>query len=179
MADGSVGLTPVNLSKGRAAPRGGLRASDADRAAAADWVCWATGTGQLSLEEADDRLARAYAARTLDELAPLTADLQPRPRTEQPAPRPSAPAAWLRERGAARLRPYLVPVAVASYIALLVLVSRGTGWFPWPLLLVGLFVAKAHHHRHGIDQPRRHHHRDHHHHHRHRTHDSEASRVGG
>jgi len=54
-----------------------LRASDADREAIAERLRAAAGEGRLTLEEADERLAAAYAARTVAELAPLTADLPP------------------------------------------------------------------------------------------------------
>jgi hypothetical protein len=53
-----------------------LRASDADRERVAAVLRDAAGDGQLDLDELDERLHAAYAARTHDELAPLTADLQ-------------------------------------------------------------------------------------------------------
>jgi len=53
-----------------------LRASDADRERAADRLRRAAGDGQLTIDELDERLHAAYAARTRGELEPLTADLQ-------------------------------------------------------------------------------------------------------
>ena len=67
-------------------PEPHLRASDADRAAVADVLGGHLSDGRLTVAEFDDRLTRAYAARTYGELAELTADL--------PAPaRPAAPVA--------------------------------------------------------------------------------------
>jgi hypothetical protein len=54
-----------------------LRASDADRERAADRLRHAAGDGQLTVDELDERLHEAYAARTCAELERLTADLQP------------------------------------------------------------------------------------------------------
>ena len=56
-----------------------LRASDADRERAVEVLRLAAGDGRLDVEELDERLARAYATRTVSELDALTADLQPAP----------------------------------------------------------------------------------------------------
>ena len=65
-----------------------MRASDADREQVVDVLRVAAGDGRLTPEELDDRLGAALSARTVDELAPLTADLgaapgQPGSRTAQ------------------------------------------------------------------------------------------------
>ena len=60
-------------------PEPHLRAADSDRAAVAEALGRAMSAGRLSVEEYDDRLGRAYAARTYGDLAPLTADLPDRP----------------------------------------------------------------------------------------------------
>lgn len=52
-----------------------LRASDADREAVAERLREAAGDGRLDLEELQERLDLAFAAKTYGELAPLTADL--------------------------------------------------------------------------------------------------------
>ncbi len=52
-----------------------LRASDADRERVAAMLGEAAADGRLTLAEHADRIERAYAARTLGELAGLTADL--------------------------------------------------------------------------------------------------------
>ncbi len=59
----------------RAAERPDLRASDADRDAAAAQLGGALAVGRLTSTEYAERLDAAYAARTLGELAPLTRDL--------------------------------------------------------------------------------------------------------
>jgi hypothetical protein len=90
------------------------------------------GRGLLSLQECDDRVAAAYAARFVRDLPPLTADLPP-----APAPAPVAPGwralallAWLQLRTAlagiswrsVRARPRLsVAVAVALVLAVVAL----------------------------------------------------------
>jgi hypothetical protein len=52
-----------------------LRASDAEREATVARLHQALGEGFLDLDETDERVATAYAARLRSELAPLTADL--------------------------------------------------------------------------------------------------------
>ena len=52
-----------------------LRVSDADRERVAERLRDAAGEGRLTVEELDERLDRAYGARTGSDLAPLTADL--------------------------------------------------------------------------------------------------------
>jgi Domain of unknown function (DUF1707) len=64
-----------------------LRAADSDRAAVATELGRAMSEGRLTVAEYDERLARAYAARTFGELAELTTDLP------APAPRPVARSA--------------------------------------------------------------------------------------
>jgi hypothetical protein len=56
-------------------PESHLRASDADRAAVAEMLGAHMSAGRLSVAEYDERLARAYAARTYGELDELTTDL--------------------------------------------------------------------------------------------------------
>lgn len=53
----------------------GLRASDADRDRALEVLRIAVGDGRLSIAELNERLEPALSARTLHELAMLTADL--------------------------------------------------------------------------------------------------------
>ncbi|MER5479711.1 DUF1707 domain-containing protein [Streptomyces sp. NPDC002734] len=54
-----------------------LRASHADRDRVVDVLRIAAGDGLLTAEELDERLEIALSARTLGDLAPLTADLPP------------------------------------------------------------------------------------------------------
>jgi len=56
-------------------PESHLRAADTDRTAVATALGEHMAAGRLTLEEYDERVARAYAAKTYGELAELTADL--------------------------------------------------------------------------------------------------------
>ena len=56
-------------------PPGGVRASDAERDMAIERLSRAFGQGRLSIEEFDERVTAAQAARTRDELTDLTRDL--------------------------------------------------------------------------------------------------------
>jgi hypothetical protein len=62
-----------------------MRASHEDREAVAERLREAAGEGRLDLEELEERLEKAFAAKTYGELEPLTADL-PQPAWEKPAP---------------------------------------------------------------------------------------------
>ena len=114
---------------------GGYRVGDADRNRTADLLKEAHAAGYLTLEEVDDRLGTALAARTRGELDRLVADLPPEWRaSQQPAPPAARPP---------RQRPafppeivWLVPllVVVAGLLTLAVL-TRGF-FFPWPLLFI-------------------------------------------
>jgi hypothetical protein len=119
------------------APGPPTRSSDADREAAVRVLHDAVGRGLLTLEEGDERVAAAYAARFLQDLPPLTADLPP-----APAPAPLAPGwralavlAWLQLRtalaalswrGVVRSKPRLV-VAVIAVLAVLSLAAVTAG----------------------------------------------------
>ncbi|WP_420330327.1 DUF1707 SHOCT-like domain-containing protein [Micromonospora endolithica] len=70
--------------------RGEMRAADADRQAVADRLRVAVDEGRLDLHEYDERLQRAYAARTYADLTDLVADL----------PAPAAGPTWGAERPA-------------------------------------------------------------------------------
>ncbi len=60
-------------------PDPSLRAADADRDAVADRLRTAHAEGRLTVEEFGERLDAAFAARTMGELAGLTADLPAEP----------------------------------------------------------------------------------------------------
>ena len=68
-------------------PQPHLRAADTDRAAVAAVLGQHMSAGRLTLEEYDERLTRAYAAKTFGELDQLTADL---PSTGRPTTEPRA-----------------------------------------------------------------------------------------
>ena len=54
---------------------GNLRASDADREQVATLLSTAYAEGRLTLEEHDDRIDQLMAAKTFDDLIPITRDL--------------------------------------------------------------------------------------------------------
>jgi hypothetical protein len=122
---------------------GGYRVGDADRNRTADLLKEAHAAGYLTLEEVDERLGTALAARTRGELDRLVADLPPEwlaaqqpgrpPAPRPPRPRPAFPpeAAWL--------VPLLVVVAGLLTLAVL---TRGLFFFPWPLLWVFFIFAR-------------------------------------
>lgn len=107
-----------------------IRASDADRECVVEILRRGHVDGRLTLAELEERSATAYAARTWDELAPLTADL--------PAPP--------RERAARGGGPLAVPegttyVVVAALLGAWVVAVTVFGVFipPLPLLLFIVF----------------------------------------
>jgi hypothetical protein len=69
-------ISPTGKGTGPGSPPG-LRASHADRDRVVDVLRIAAGDGLLTAEELDERLELALSARTLGDLAPLTADLPP------------------------------------------------------------------------------------------------------
>ncbi|MFE3265073.1 DUF1707 domain-containing protein [Streptomyces sp. NPDC059215] len=69
-------ISPTGRGSGPG-PSPGLRASHADRDRAVDLLRVAAGDGRLTADELDERLEAALSARTLGELAVLTADLPP------------------------------------------------------------------------------------------------------
>ena len=67
-------------------PHNTMRASDADRDRVADALREAYAEGRLDVNEHNDRLDRAYQAKTLGDLAPLLSDLPQRHLTATPTP---------------------------------------------------------------------------------------------
>jgi hypothetical protein len=122
---------------------GGYRVGDADRNRIADLLKEAHAAGYLTLEEADERLGSALAARTRGELDRLVADLPPEWRASQdparaPATRPPRQRAMV-SPGAVWLVPLLVVVAGLLTLAVL---TRGVYFFPWPLLWILFFFGR-------------------------------------
>ncbi len=110
-----------------------VRASDAERERTAETLHAAAGEGRLSLEELEERLTAAYAARYRHELPALTADLPAA--TSGSAPENTGrgwSAAWSR---VAALPPgFVVHVAIVAVLATTLIVRwavLGTPWF-WP-----------------------------------------------
>jgi hypothetical protein len=118
-----------------------LRAADADRHKIADQLKTALDEGRLSLNEYDDRVRQAYAARTYAELLILVADL----------PKPGVSAAEVSARKAAAVRraerrmPTALLVlwtvwgsvaAVNLMVWFLVAVTVAGDIYPWPAWLL-------------------------------------------
>jgi hypothetical protein len=125
-------------------PDPSLRAADADRDAVADRLRTAHAEGRLTVEEFGERLDAAFAARTMGELAGLTADLPPgrvaRTGDEaeaSPAPAAAAHRSWLRAGWGA----WATAVLVTSAIWLIVTVSEGDLGFFWPIWVAGPWGA--------------------------------------
>ena len=106
----------------------GLRASDAERERVAEALRRHHLDGRLDTEELQERLERAYAARTTGELAPLLADL-PDERERARGPRAFAP--WSPP-----------PFVVAAIVALLALATVGAvaHGHPGPLPFIAVFL---------------------------------------
>ena len=121
---------------------GGYRVGDADRNRTADLLKEAHAAGYLTLEETDERLGTALAARTRGELDQLVADLPP----ESGGPvRNGASGQPGRHRASApssrRRLAWLVPlVMVITGVILLAVLTRGFWFFPWPLLWIFFFA---------------------------------------
>jgi fatty acid desaturase len=104
-----------------------LLVSDAERDEAAERLRQAGGEGRLTPEELEQRLGRAFGARTRGELDVLVADLPAPPR------RPRAP----RSR-----RPELAVFASTALLLIAIWALSGMGYFwpAWPILGWGFFV---------------------------------------
>lgn len=74
-----------------------VRASDADRELTASQLRRHATAGRLTMDELDERLASAYAAKTLGELSQLLRDLPELPAEPVPSP-PSAAQRWAERR---------------------------------------------------------------------------------
>ncbi|MEV6118607.1 DUF1707 domain-containing protein [Streptomyces sp. NPDC052109] len=85
-------LLPTEVSSG-------LRASHADRDRVVDVLTGAAGDGRIMPEELDERVAAALTARTLGELAALTADLP-----GEAGVAPAKDVVRIRQRGASTVR---------------------------------------------------------------------------
>ncbi|GAA2864914.1 hypothetical protein Acy02nite_13980 [Actinoplanes cyaneus] len=103
-----------------------LRTSDSEREQIAEILRAAMGEGRLTLDEGEERLGAAYAARFRDELAALTSDL--------PARRPPA------TRRSVQRHASFVLILAGVLVALWVLSGAPFFWPAFPLffLVMGL-----------------------------------------
>jgi hypothetical protein len=120
-----------------------MRAADADRQDVAEKLRVALDEGRLDLHEYDERLQRAYAAKTYGDLDALLRDLP----AGVPAPRPSGAAVppvrddvtrrWLMHVWGA----YVPAVAINVTIWLIVSVATGSWLYFWPIWVAGPWGA--------------------------------------
>lgn len=127
-------------------PDPSLRAADADRDAVADRLRTAHAEGRLTVEEFGERLDAAFAARTMGELAGLTADLPVEParlaRTGDEADVAPVPAAATHRAGLrATWAAWATAVLVTSVIWLIAGVSDGDLGYYWPIWVAGPWGA--------------------------------------
>lgn len=107
---------------------GPMRASDADRDRVVEQLRTAAGEGCLEATELEERVGAALAARTAEELEPLTADL--------PARGPKPPSHRPPHRGGSRLQAYLLVMALL--VAIWAITGAGYFWPVWPALGWGI-----------------------------------------
>jgi hypothetical protein len=113
-----------------------FRASDGDRERVVDELRAHAAVGRLSVDELEERVQRALAARTRGELAGLTRDLPddgPPLSPHPPSPRPRRP-----DR-----RAYLAVMVLM--VAIWAVTGAGYFWPVWPLVGWGLFVLGPRH----------------------------------
>ncbi|MGP4016731.1 DUF1707 SHOCT-like domain-containing protein [Saccharopolyspora sp. 5N708] len=116
-----------------------MRASDADREAVAQRLRVALDEGRLTIVEYDERLQRAYAATTFEQLEPLTADL--------PAPVPAKPSSEVarRERRKRKIvkewRDWASVTFILVAIWAVTSIASGEPIFFWPIFPMGIWAA--------------------------------------
>ncbi|RAO12625.1 uncharacterized protein LUPAC07_04564 [Micromonospora noduli] len=139
--------------------RDGMRAADSDRSAVADRLRVALDEGRLDLHEYDERLQRAYAARTYADLEALLTDLPPVTPAQRsglapvagstvsllgdqldPAPSRGVTARWMAEVWFPYLRVIAIVVTIWAVTSVLSqdLLYFWPGWVagPWGAVLV-------------------------------------------
>ena len=106
-----------------------VRASDPERERVVEALRAHAAAGRLDPDELEERLGRAYAARTRADLVPLVADL-PAPTTVAPAPR------------RARSLPAVPPVVLVAVLLVTIWALTGAGYF-WPVWPIGAMALGA------------------------------------
>jgi len=135
-----------------------VRAGHADRERVVAQLNDAFAEGRLDIAELEERVAAAYAAKTIGELKPLTEDLPGGPAAPVPAPRRAAdpappasspPSGVVRRKAGADAAVRAVLGVFALNIAIWAAVSLGTGgliyfWPVWLLIpLAGTLIGRA------------------------------------
>jgi hypothetical protein len=128
-----------------------LRAADRDREAVATTLGRALAEGRLSVDEYEERLGKAYAARTYGDLAGLTTDLPGAAAVQHtPAPEPSraprpagacGPALWTGNGVRAIWASWLTTALVVTAIWLAVSIGSGRFDYFWPIWVIGPWGA--------------------------------------
>ncbi|MGW4533147.1 DUF1707 SHOCT-like domain-containing protein [Nocardia sp. NPDC004340] len=124
-----------------------VRVGTAEREQAAAALGEHFAAGRLDLDEYDDRVGRAYAAKTAGELAVLFGDL--------PRPQPPAPQVQAAPPAPRRALP-LVPVGAGALVALALVFAIVTHIFPFFLFPVLFFVFARGRRGYGYHGPRYH-----------------------
>ena len=148
------------------------RASDQDRERAAAALAGHYAAGRLILEEFQERLDQAYAAKTLGELDALMRDLPEadlgqlpdtrprRPGGHQPLPEQRVPGP-VQAPGGGRyiVLPLWLAIALGAFVILMISGAGGGAWFLWMVVLLAFIMPR----RRIMGGPRRaHEHRDDH-----------------
>jgi Domain of unknown function (DUF1707) len=107
-----------------------LRTSDAERERVVEALRTHAGEGRLDADELEERLERAYAARTRADLVPLLADLPPAP-----------PRRHDTSGAGDGLRSFLMINALL--IAIWALTGGGYFWPIWPLIGTGFCLVAS------------------------------------
>jgi hypothetical protein len=139
-----------------------MRAADSDRAAVATALGRHMADGRLTVEEYEERVARAYAARTYGELAELTTDL-PSSGLTRPAARPTpAPAytggcgpAWSRHYYRSAWSAWARFALIMTAIWLVAATAGGHFIAFWPIWVVGFVLVSRTFSRGRVHHPRR------------------------
>ena len=120
-----------------------MRAGDSDRQAVADKLKRALDEGRLDLGEYDERLQKAYAAKTYGDLNGLLDDLPdaaPSQPAGQPAPRQAAPPPVVAAKSGQFVRTWLGgfggTFVVCTGIWLITSVTSGHLLYFWPVWLL-------------------------------------------
>ncbi len=128
-----------------------IRASDQDRERTAAILGGHYADGRLTLEEFQERLDRAYAARTLGELDGLMTDLPgadlgqlpSRPATRPPLPERRVPGTLQPAAGHhAVIWPFWVGVSIGLFAVWLIGGATGGTWFLWLAVLLGFIMLR-------------------------------------
>ncbi len=113
-------------------PDSGIRASDAEREHHVELLREHAAQGRLTIDELSERLDRAYAALTREQLAVLVDDLPRRAAPPRTRTRPRVPPQW-----AAFLAVNLLLIAIWA------LTGAGYFWPAWPLLGWGFGLLRG------------------------------------